>query len=154
MPKIDVPHHHVLLNHKDTETQKQRRYFEPLPREVEVVATAVVDSAYRIHRALGPGLIESVYERCLIHELTKRGFKVLYQLDLPIHYDDIVIDSGLRPDLLVADVLLVEIKAVERLHPVHQAQLITYLKLMKKRLGLLINFNVPAISQGIKRVIL
>jgi len=130
------------------------KYFEPLPPEVEKVATAVVDSTYKIHKALGPGLIESVYERCLIHELRKRRFEVLDQLDLPISYDDIVIDSGLRPDLLIADVLIVEVKAVERMHPVYQAQLMTYLKLMKKRLGLLINFNVPVISQGIKRVIL
>jgi len=130
------------------------KYFEPLPPEVEKVATAVVDASYKIHRALGPGLIESVYEKCLIHELGKRHFEVRYQFDLPVAYDDIVIDSGLRPDLLIADVLIVEVKAVEQMHPVYQAQLMTYLKLMKKRLGLLINFNVPVISQGIKRVIL
>jgi len=90
----------------------------------------------------------------LIHELRKRHFEVRNQLDLPVSYDNIIIDSGLRPDLLIADVLIVEVKAVERMHPVYQAQLMTYLKLMKKRLGLLINFNVPVISQGIKRVIL
>ena len=130
------------------------KYFEPLPPEVEKVATATVDATYKIHKALGPGLIESVYEQCLAHELRKRKFQVCTQLDLPIAYDDIVIDSGLRPDLLIADVLIVEVKSVERMHPVYQAQLMTYLKLMKKRLGLLINFNVPVISQGIKRVIL
>jgi GxxExxY protein len=130
------------------------KYFVPLPPEVEKVATAAVDATYKIHRALGPGLIESVYELCLAHELRKRRFEVRTQLDLPIAYDDIIIDSGLRPDLLVADVLIVEVKAVERMHPVYQAQLMTYLKLMKKRLGLLINFNVPVIGQGIKRVIL
>ena len=130
------------------------KYFEPLPPEVEKVATATVDATYKIHKALGPGLIESVYEQCLAYELRKRNFQVLTQLDLPIAYDDIVIDSGLRPDLLIAGVLIVEVKSVERMHPVYQAQLMTYLKLMKKRLGLLINFNVPVISQGIKRVIL
>jgi len=130
------------------------KYLEPLTPEVESVAAAVVDATYKIHRALGPGLIESVYEKCLIHELRKRHFEVRNQFDLPVSYDDIVIDSGLRPDLLIADVLIVEVKAVERMHPVYQAQLMTYLKLMKKRLGLLINFNVPVISQGIKRVIL
>jgi len=130
------------------------RCFEPLPPEVERVATAVVDSAYKIHKALGPGLIESVYELCLAHELRKRGFEVRTQLDLPVKYDDITIDSGLRPDILVADVLIVEVKAVERMHPVYQAQVMTYLKLMNRRLGLLINFNVPVISQGIKRIIL
>ena len=84
----------------------------------------------------------------------KEKFEVRSQFDLPIAYDDIVIESGFKPDLLIADVLLIEVKAVERMHPVYQAQLLTYLKLMKKRLGLLINFNVPVISQGIKRVIL
>jgi hypothetical protein len=87
------------------------KYFEPLPPEVEKVATAVVDATYKIHRALGPGLIESVYEKCLIHELGKRHFEVRYQFDLPVAYDDIVIDSGLRPDLLIADVLIVEVKS-------------------------------------------
>ena len=130
------------------------RSFEPLPPEVERVATSVVDSAYKIHRALGPGLIQSVYELCLAHELRKRGFEVRTQLDLPIRYDDITIDSGLRPDILVADVLIVEVKAVEQIHPVHQAQVLTYLKLMDRRLGLLINFNVAVISRGIKRIIL
>ena len=111
------------------------KYFEPLPPEVEKVATATVDAAYKIHKALGPGLIESVYEQCLVHELRNRNFAVRSQLDLPIHYDGIVIDSGLCPDLLIADVLIVEVKAVEQMNPVYQAQLLTYLKLMKKRLG-------------------
>ena len=136
------------------ETPKQMKYFEPLPPEVEKVATATVDAAYKIHKALGPGLIESVYEQCLVHELRNRNFAVRSQLDLPIHYDGIVIDSGLRPDLLIADVLIVEVKAVEQMNPVYQAQLLTYLKLMKKRLGLLINFNVPVISKGIERITL
>lgn len=128
--------------------------FDPLPPEVETVATATVDAAYKVHRTLGPGLLESVYELCLAHELRKRGLEVRTQLQLPIIYEDITIDSGLRPDILIADVLVVEVKAVERIHPVHQAQLLTYLKLLRKRLGLLINFNVPVISQGIKRIIL
>jgi GxxExxY protein len=130
------------------------KYFEPLPPEVERVATAAVDAAYKIHKALGPGLIESVYELCLAHELRKRKFEVRTQLDLPIRYDGITIDAGLRPDMLIADVLLVEVKAVERMHPVYQAQVMTYLKLMNRRLGLLINFNVPVTSKGIKRIIL
>jgi GxxExxY protein len=81
------------------------KYFEPLPPEVEKVATAVVDARYKIHRSLGPGLIESVYEKCLIHELRKRHFEVRNQFDLPVSYEDIVIDSGLRPDLLIAEPL-------------------------------------------------
>jgi GxxExxY protein len=129
------------------------KYFEPLPPEVEKVAKDAVDASYKIHRALGPGLIESVYEKCLIHELRKRNYEVRSQFELPIAYDDILIESGLRPDILVADVVLIEVKAVEHMHPVYQAQLLTYLKLMKKRLGLLINFNVPVIAKGIKRLI-
>src|SRR5262245_4573727 len=129
------------------------KYFEPLPPEVEKVAAAAVDASYKIHLAPGPGLIESVYEKCLIHELKKRNYQVRSQFELPIAYDDIVIEAGLKPDILVADVLLIEVKAVERMHPVYQAQLLTYLKLMKKRLGLLINFNVPVISRGIKRIL-
>lgn len=113
----------ALINKGETPTQM--KYFEPLPPEVEKVATATVDSAYKIHRALGPGLIESVYELCLAHELRKRNFAVRSQLELPIHYDGIVIDSGLRPDLLIADVLIVEVKAVEQMNPVYQAQLLT-----------------------------
>ena len=128
--------------------------FDPLPPEVEKVASETVGSAYKVHRTLGPGLLESVYELCLAHELRKRGLEVRTQLNLPIAYEDITIDSGLRPDMLVAGVLLVEIKAVEKIHAVHQAQLLTYLKLMQKRLGLLINFNVPVLKQGIKRIIL
>jgi len=128
--------------------------FDPLPPEVEKVASETVGSAYKVHRTLGPGLLESVYELCLAHELRKRGLEVRTQLNLPIAYEDITIDSGLRPDMLVAGVLLVEIKAVEKIHAVYQAQLLTYLKLMQKRLGLLINFNVPVLKQGIKRIIL
>ena len=128
--------------------------FEPLPPEVERVATATVDAAYKIHKALGPGLIESVYELCLAHELRQRKFQVRTQLDLPIRYDGITIASGLRPDMLIADVLVVEVKAVERMLPVYHAQVLTYLKLMDRRLGLLINFNVLTIRQGIKRIIL
>jgi GxxExxY protein len=148
------PHFKSVQPQRPEDTKTQMKCFEPLPPEIEKVATEVVDATYKIHRALGPGLIESVYEKCLVHELRKRQFEVRSQLDLPITYDDIVIDSGLRPDLLIADLLIVEVKAVERMNPVYQAQLMTYLKLMKKRLGFLINFNVPVISQGIKRVIL
>lgn len=128
--------------------------FEPLPPEVEIVATATVDSAYKVHRTLGPGLLESVYETCLAHELRKRNLEVRTQLNLPVTYEDITVDYGLRLDMLIANVLIVEVKAVDNMLSVHQAQLLTYLKLTQKRLGLLINFNVPLIRHGIKRVIL
>ena len=128
--------------------------FEPLPREIEALARQTVDAAFRDHSALGAGLLESVYEVCLAHELTKRGLHVQRQLDLPVIYDNVRLEVGLRLDLLVNQLLIVELKAVEQFRPVHQAQLVTYLKLTGRRLGLLINFNVPLIKDGIKRVIL
>ena len=118
------------------------------------IAGAIVDSALTVHRRLGPGLLESVYELCLFHELTKRSIQVERQVGFPIHYDDLKIESGLRLDLLVAGLVIVEIKAVEKLAPVQQAQLLTYLKLTDKKLGLLINFNVPLIKDGIKRMVM
>jgi GxxExxY protein len=142
------------LNHKDTKDAKfTKTTRDPIPIEVEQVAKAVVDCAYTIHRALGPGLLESVYEICMLHELHKRGLKAERQVGLPIVYDGIGIDCALRIDLMVEDCLIVELKAVEQLLPIHRAQLVTYLKLTGHRLGLLINFNVPLIKDGIRRVI-
>ena len=114
----------------------------------------MVDAAYAVHRALGPGLLESVYEVCLIHELNKRGLKVDRQVAVPVVYDDVRLDAGLRLDLVVENGVLVELKAVETILPVHHAQVLTYLKLSGLRLGLLINFNVPVIRDGIKRIVL
>jgi len=118
------------------------------------IAAAIVDAAYRVHATLGPGLLESVYEACLCHELTQRGMPFKKQLNVPIAYDGVTLDTGLRLDLLVGDCIIVEIKAVEKMNPLYEAQLLTYLKLTKLRLGLLINFNVPVIRNGIKRLIL
>lgn len=119
----------------------------------DLIASAIVDSSLTVHKRLGPGLLESVYELCLFHELTKRSISVERQVGFPIQYDDLKIESGLRIDLLVDNLVIVEIKAVEKLAPVHQAQLLTYLKLTDKKLGLLINFNVPLIKDGIKRMV-
>ena len=113
----------------------------------------VVDAAYRVHSALGPGLLESVYEQCFAYELQTRGIEIQRQVMLPVIYRDIRIDAGLRLDLLIGGTLVVEIKAVEKLLPVHEAQLLTYLKLSGHRVGLLINFNVPLIKQGIRRLL-
>lgn len=137
------------MNHEDTKTRR-----EAISPEVEAISKLVLDAAFAVHTALGPGLLESVYEACLAHELRKRNLRVERQVELPIFYDGIRIDAGLRLDLLVNECLIVELKAVENLLPVHQAQVLTYLKLSKKRLGLLINFNVPLLKDGIKRVIL
>jgi GxxExxY protein len=127
---------------------------EPIPKSTERVATQVVDAAYNVHSALGPGLLENVYEVCLIHELAKHGLSVKRQVELPVIYDTLKIDAGLRIDLLVNDCLIIELKAVEAILPIHKAQLLTYLKLAKCRLGLLINFNVPIIKVGIRRIAL
>ncbi len=119
---------------------------------IDSIAKEIVDSAFKIHKELGPGLLESAYEACLEHELTKRGFSVERQKLQPIHYDGIILDIGYRLDLLVNDLIIIELKAVAELAPIHQAQLTTYLKLSRKTLGLLINFNVPLIKNGIRRI--
>jgi GxxExxY protein len=130
------------------------RVFEPLAPEIESVAKTIVDAALKVHRALGPGLLESVYELCLAHELRCRGIQLESQVQLPITYEGITIDAGLRLDLIVAGRVIVEVKAVEKLNPIHDAQLLTYLRLTRLKLGLLINFNVPLVRDGIKRIIL
>lgn len=116
------------------------------------VARVIVDASYKIHRKLGPGLLESVYEAVLSHELQKRGLRVDRQAAIPVVWEDVVIQEGFRADLIVADKVVVEIKSVERLASVHGKQLLTYLRLLDKRLGLLINFGEFLIKNGIKRV--
>lgn len=125
-----------------------------LPKELEEIGTHVVDAAFKVHSTLGPGLLEKVYEACLTHELKKRALFVETQVFLPVHYDGITIDSGLRLDVLVNRQVIVELKVAEILHPVFGIQLKTYLKITGLRLGYLINFNVPLIKSGIHRIIL
>ena len=137
------------MNHKDTKTQRGE-----IPDEANKAAAAVVDAAFRVHSSLGPGLLESVYEACLLHELRERGVTAARQVEVPIVYDGVTLDQGFRLDLLVGGCLVVELKTVDTLLPVHMAQLITYLKLTGHRLGLLINFNVPLLKDGIHRVVL
>ena len=122
--------------------------------EMERVATAVVDSAFKIHSRLGPGLLESAYRTVMVYELRKRGFEVAFEVPVPVIYDEVKLDAGYRLDLLVNQCVIVEIKAVEKLIPVHEAQLLTYLKLTNIRLGFLINFNTKLIKDGIKRMVL
>jgi len=117
------------------------------------ISGIVVDSAMRVHSALGPGLFENVYEACLAYELKKRGLQVECQLGLPVVYEDVKLDVGYRIDVLVADQVVLELKVVEKLLPIHDAQLLTYLKLSGKQLGLLINFNVLHLKDGIKRMV-
>ena len=117
------------------------------------IATVVVDAAFKIHRTLGPGLLESVYQATLNLELSNRGLTVAQQLALPVYYESVKLNVGFRVDLLVAEKVIIEIKSVEALAPVHRKQLETYLRLMDLRLGLLINFNVELIKDGIQRVV-
>ncbi len=124
-----------------------------LPPQVEEVSKAILDAAYKVHTALGPGLLESVYETCLVHELKLMGIKAVTQVSIPVKYEGVTIDSGLRLDLLAEDCIVVEIKAVENVLPLYKAQLLTYLKLTGTRLGLLINFNVIHLRDRIKRLV-
>jgi len=125
----------------------------PVSSEVDATACAIVDAAVKGHKTLGPGLLESVYEACLYHELVQRGLRVERQVAVPIVYDGITLLEGLRLDLLVNNLVICELKAVESLQPVHQAQLLTQLRLSGKRLGLLLNFNVALMKDGIRRLV-
>jgi len=128
--------------------------YAPLPLEYEKIAKIIDDAAYTVHKNLGPGLLESVYEPCFYHELGKRGAEYKRQVAVSLVYDGIEFAESLRLDVLVEDKTICKLKVVEALASVHTAQVLTYLKLTEKRLGFLINFNVPIIKQGIKRVIL
>ena len=117
------------------------------------IATLVVDAAFKIHKTLGPGLLESVYQATLSYELEKRGLSVRQQVGLPVYYEALKLEIGYRVDLIVSDKVIIEIKSVEALALVHRMQLLTYLRLANFRLGLLINFNVELIKDGIQRVV-
>jgi GxxExxY protein len=118
------------------------------------ISGAVVDAAMKVHSALGPGLLESAYAVCLTHELVKRGLKVNCEVPVPVVYDGVRLEAGYRLDMLVGDTVIVELKAVEALAPIHQAQLLSYLKLSGKPIGLLINFHTLHLKDGIKRFVL
>jgi len=124
-----------------------------IPTRTEEVTKLILDAAFKVHTALGPGLLESVYETCLIHELKSRSLKLESQVSLPVVYDDITVESGLRLDLLVENCVIVEVKAVQNIIPLYKAQLLTYMKLTNTRIGLLINFNTIHLRDGIKRFI-
>ncbi|MFA6545713.1 MAG: GxxExxY protein [Limisphaerales bacterium] len=124
-----------------------------VPDDIERLATVAVDSAFAVHSELGPGLLESAYEACFAHELELRGIKYQRQLPVPLHYKGKLIEAGFRADVLMEQRLLIELKAVEQVIPVHKAQVITYLKILKFPLGLLINFNEVLIKHGIQRIL-
>ncbi|MEM9079355.1 MAG: GxxExxY protein [Verrucomicrobiota bacterium] len=120
--------------------------------DLNQIGTEIIDAAIAVHRELGPGLLESAYESCLAFELTKRGLTVERQKEQPILYQTHLVETGYRLDLLVENEVIVELKSVDSLQPIHQAQLITYLKLANKKLGYLLNFNVRLLKNGIKRI--
>jgi GxxExxY protein len=126
---------------------------EELLKTLNEITGAIIAAAMRVHSALGPGLFENIYEVCLVHELHKAGLKVQHQVSLPVVYDNLKLEAAYRLDLLVEDLVIVELKTVEALLPVHKAQLLSYLMLTGKRLGLLINFKVVHLRDGIKRVV-
>jgi len=126
----------------------------PVPASVEKLSAAAVDAAFAIHKTLGPGLLESVYESCFAIELDRRGVAYERQKRVPIVYQGIPIEAPLRLDFLLDDQLIVELKATEQMSALFDAQLLTYLKITRRRLGILINFNVPLLKNGIKRMIL
>jgi len=123
-------------------------------KDINEITKQVIGCAIEVHRELGPGLLESVYEKCLTYELIKAGLLVETQKELPVQYKDVQIDCGFRVDLLIEKSLIVEIKAVEKLAPIHEAQILTYMRLMGVKTGLLINFNEKLLKDGIRRFVL
>lgn len=120
--------------------------------ETNEITGAIVDAAIKVHRVLGPGLLESTYEVCLVRELSNRNIKVRRQVSLPVIYEGELIEAGYRIDLLVEEEVIVELKSVEKILPIHEAQLLSYLKLSNKKIGLLLNFNMQYLKNGIKRL--
>jgi GxxExxY protein len=141
------------MKDKEEGGMAEREYL-PLPQEYENIAAKIVDAAFTVHKELGPGLLENIYEVCFCHELKTRGLSFQRQVPVPINYDGVAFNEGLRLDVLVEGKVICELKAMEALNAVHQAQLLSQLKLTGKRLGFLINFNVAVIKTGIKRMIL
>ena len=145
--------------HQDTKPHKRKsemtsnKNHKPLSAELEITGKKIVDAAYTVHKNLGPGLLEKVYEICFCHELKKRGLKYQRQLEIPVVYDGITFNEGLRLDVLVENQVICELKALETVNPVWEAQVLSHLKITEKRLGYLINFNVSNIGKGIRRFI-
>lgn len=126
---------------------------KPLAERENWLASQIVDIAIAIHKAFGPGLLEGIYEKCFCYELAKRGIVFEKQKTVQLHYDKLIIDEGLRIDILVDNLVVVELKSQEYYHPVWEAQVLSYLKLSSKRLGFILNFNVPLMKEGIKRMV-
>jgi GxxExxY protein len=143
----------IARRHEDSKVTK-KRYGENTPQRVEEIASIIIDAGLKIHRELGPGLLESVYEECLFYELTKRGLKVRRQVQVPIKFDGIALRTPLRLDLLVEDLVIIDTKSVEEFHPRFKLTMRSYLRLSGLRLGLILNFNVVLFKDGIQRIVL
>ena len=135
-----------MIHHGDTETRRKL--------VLEDLTEQIIGAAIEVHKQLGPGLLESAYEQCLCHELHLRGIQFQRQVPLPVAYKGLKLDCGYHLDLVVEDAVILELKAVEKILPVHEAQLLTYLKLTGKKIGLIINFNVDMLTRGIVRKVL
>jgi GxxExxY protein len=128
--------------------------FKEISQEEDRIGKEIVNAAFHVHTQLGPGLLEKVYEVCFCYVLAQKGFEIKRQLDIPIVFEGLVFEEGLRLDVMVNDLVICELKALENVNPVWEAQLLSHLKLTNKRLGYLINFNVPLIKNGIKRIVI
>jgi GxxExxY protein len=146
--------HEDSKNGEAFNTVNHKKNFEPVSESVEKVGKLIIDSAYNVHYNLGPGLLEKVYEICFCHELEKRGLSYQRQVDIPIVYDNIRFNEGLRLDVVVEDCIICELKALETVNPVWEAQILSHLKLTGKRLGFLINFNVAKMKDGVRRFVI
>jgi GxxExxY protein len=141
------------LGHEDHDAHEGHEGKLNLPPELERLGRQVLDAAIKVHRILGPGLLESAYEHCLAHELTQRGLRVRRQVSQPIEYEGLRLDSGYRLDLVVENAVVIEIKAVEAISRLYEAQILTYLKLSGLRLGYLMNFNALQLRHGLRRFV-
>ncbi len=141
----------MIPNHQDTKTPSN---FEPIATNLDLIGKHIVDSAFQVHKTLGPGLLESIYEEAFVCELIDRNIKFEIQKAIPVQYKTHKLNAAYRLDLIIEDSIVVELKCVEKILPLHEAQILTYMKLTNLRLGYLINFNVPVIKEGIKRKIL
>ena len=146
---IHLKRDYMIPNQQDSSVHY--KHLDPIPKELDVIGKLIVDAAYNLYKNLGPGLLEKVYEICFCHELVKRGLTFRRQVDIPVVYDNLVFEEGLRLVVLVENEVICELKAIETVNPVWEAQVLSHMKLTNKRLGYLINFNVANIGQGIKR---
>jgi len=130
-----------------------QRVFQPIPADVERIGKVVLNAAYKVHTTLGPGLLESVYQASMKHVIEKNGVSVRIDVKLPILFEGVKLESGLQLDMLVEKCVIVELKSVERMNLLYEKQVVTYLRLSRMRLGFLINFNVPYLKDGIRRIV-